>query len=155
MGDVARQANSFVGTLAQLQDSEKILASNEQAAREALERLAAARKEEEEVRARTTAHLADVDRMWRDTAAKIEAGERQVVEMRERATAQYNEIVSEAVRKAKEVTDGIKDETKALIVERDRKKLEVQSVDEEVAAHRAVLTEVRKEMGHLATRLTT
>lgn len=155
MGDVVQRANSFVSTLAQLQDSDKILASNDQAAREAIARLERARKEEIETKERIDTLRADSEREWKKAAGEIEEMKARVVVMREQAQKEYDTQVGAARNDAAAILDGIRDETRALIVERDQKKLLIIDIDAEVAAHQAALDSVKKEMLHLATRLTT
>lgn len=153
MAEPQRQAASFVGTLAQLQDSERILASNSQAAQEALARLQRAKDEEAAVRARIEALQAESKALWQQRAAEIEAMTAQIADMRVKAQREYDEKVSAGAAKASEAVRAVREEIKAIEREIAAARREKVAVDEEVAQHRAVLAGVRKDMESLRARL--
>lgn len=153
--DPRRAGDRFVGVLAQLQDSDRILASNQQAADEALKAMKAARAEEAETRARTSKLIEETQAQWQKAATEVENMTLLAADMRKRAQAEYDRQVSEGTAAGKNAHDAWIDKTIAAESACQAKQRQVTAMDEEVAKHQEVLDAVKREMSYLVARLKT
>lgn len=148
-----REGNSFVDTLVKLQDSAKILASNEQAAAEALESVRKAREEEKEIKERTAKLVAGGKAAWQDASQQVEGMMILAKNIKAQSQKEYDAHVSAGVAEGRRKHDEWKDKTKAAEAEHSAKRAEIAETDRELDARRALLDNVKKEMLHLHLRL--
>jgi hypothetical protein len=136
-----------------MQESEKILASNRNAAQEALAAVKQAREEQARARAETQKLREDSDVAWKAAAAEVEAAKHQAEALRKAAEDEYQAHVRRATAEAQAQVYALKEDIKRLVFEKGQKKLEIRTIDEDVAKRRKALDDVKREMAAIAERL--
>lgn len=154
MASALQEAKSFVGTLAALQESEKLLATNRQAADEALEQVATARRDAAKVKADAAALMDEAKKNFAASAAKAEEMHSYAEALRRQANEAHDAHVSGAVDAAKARVRDV--ENDIALLQEERRQCQAAAVEARSTreTEEKLLADVRKQVNDLRLRLT-